>query len=52
MADREGRCVVFQPGYTVVFIYNPADEEGLYTMQVTGVILKEEYDAALWREQK
>ena len=32
-ADREGRCVVFQPGYAVVSIYNPADEDGLYTMK-------------------
>ena len=46
-ADREGRCVVFQPGYDVVTIYNPPDEDGLYTMTVTGVISKEEYEAAL-----
>lgn len=51
-ADREGRCVVFQPGYAVVSIYNSADEDGLYTMKVTGVITKEEYDAALRREQE
>lgn len=50
-ADREGRCVVFQPGYALVSIYNPADEDGLYTMKVTGVITKEEYEAALRREQ-
>ena len=50
-ADREGRCVVFQPGYAVVSIYNPADEDGLYTMKVAGVITKEEYEAALRREQ-
>ncbi|MFR1804089.1 MAG: hypothetical protein ACLSWS_18925, partial [Faecalispora jeddahensis] len=50
-ADDEGRCVVFQPGYAVVSIYNPADEDGLYTMKVTGVITKEEYEAALRREQ-
>lgn len=50
-ADREGRCVVFQPGYDVVSIYNPADEDGLYTMSTTGVITKEEYEAALRREQ-
>lgn len=50
-ADREGRCVMFQPGYAVVSIYNPADEDGLYTMKVTGVITKEEYEAALRREQ-
>ena len=41
-ADREGRCVVFQSGYAVVSIYNPADEDGLYTMKVAGVITKEE----------
>ena len=50
-ADKEGRCVVFQPGYGVVSIYNPKDEDGLYTMKVTGVIKKEEYEAALRREQ-
>ena len=50
-ADREGRVVVFQPGYGVVSIYNPKDEDGLYTMKVTGVIKKEEYEAALRREQ-
>lgn len=48
-ADREGRCVVFQPGYDVVSIYNPADEDGLYIMKVTGVITKEKYDAAIRR---
>lgn len=50
-ADKEGLCVVFQPGYGVVSIYNPKDEDGLYTMKVTGVITKEEYEAALRREQ-
>lgn len=50
-ADDEGRCVVFQPGYSVVSIYNPKDEDGLYTMKVTGIITKEEYEAALRREQ-
>ncbi len=50
-ADNEGLCVVFQPGYGVVSIYNPKDEDGLYTMKVTGVITKEEYEAALRREQ-
>lgn len=46
-ADDEGRCVVFQPGYDVVSVYNPADEDGLYTQSVTGVVSKEEYEAAL-----
>lgn len=50
-ADNEGLCVVFQPGYGVVSIYNPKDGDGLYTMKVTGVITKEEYEAALRREQ-
>lgn len=45
-APREG-C----DGYGVVSIYNPKDEDGLYTMKVTGVITKEEYEAALRREQ-
>ena len=39
--------VVFQPGYDVVSTYNPPDEDGLYTLTVTGVISKEEYEAAL-----
>lgn len=39
--------VVFQPGYDVVTTYNPPDEDGLYTITVTGVISKEEYEAAL-----
>ena len=39
--------VVFQPGYDVVTIYNPPDEDGLCTMTATGVISKEEYEAAL-----
>lgn len=38
--------VVFQPGYDVVTTYNPPDEDGLYTITVTGVISKEEYEAA------
>ena len=50
-AKREGRCVVFQPGYDMVSIYNPADEDGLYIMEVTGVITKEKYEAALRRER-
>lgn len=50
-ADDEGRCVVFQPGYALVSIYNTADEDGLYTMKATGVITKAEYEAALRREQ-
>lgn len=50
-AYRERRCVVFQHGYAVVSIYNPADEDGLYTMSATGVITKEEYEAALRRDQ-
>ena len=51
-AKREGRCVVFHPGYAVMSIYNPADEDGLYTMSATGVITKEEYETALRREQE
>ena len=46
-ADKEGRCVVFQPGYDIVFVYNPADEDGLYTKQVTGVISQEEYESVM-----
>lgn len=46
-ADKEGRCVIFQPGYDMVFVYNPADEDGLYTKQVTGVISQEEYESVM-----
>lgn len=50
-ADKEGRCVIFQPGYDVVSTYYPADEDGLYTRRVVGVVTREEYDAALAGER-
>ncbi|WP_196033550.1 hypothetical protein [Flavonifractor plautii] len=46
-ADKEGRCIIFQPGYDVVSTYYPADEDGLYTRRVVGVVTREEYEAAL-----
>ena len=46
-ADKEGRCIIFQPGYDVVSTYYPADEDGLYTRMVVGVVTREEYEAAL-----
>ena len=52
LADLARLKVVFQPGYDVVSTYNPPDEDGLYTMTVTGVISKEEYEAALRRGQE
>ena len=49
-ADREGRCVVFAPGYPVVSAYYK-DEDGVFVRDVTGVVTEEEYKAALRGEQ-
>ena len=46
-ADKEGRCVIFRRDYPVMSEYAPADEDGLYTRTVTGVITQAEYEAAL-----
>lgn len=46
-ADRDGRCVMFQRGYPTVSEYSPADENGLYTRTVTGVVTRDEYEVAL-----
>ena len=47
-ADKEGRCVVFEIGYPVVKTYDaPHDENGLYTMEVCGVISEDKYKAML-----
>lgn len=49
-ADRGGRCVVYQNGYPVASHYYQ-DEDGLYIREVSGVVSKEEYEAALKGEQ-
>lgn len=46
-ADWEGRCVIYQPGYSVIRTYNPKDEDGLYTMEACGVVSEKEYKDAL-----
>lgn len=46
-ADRDGRCVVFVPGYSIVKNYAPKDEDGLYTMTASGVVSEEEYETAV-----
>lgn len=46
-ADREGRCVIYQPGYSVIRTYNPKDEDSLYTMEACGVVSEKEYKDAL-----
>ena len=43
-ADREGRCVIFQPGPAVVSHYY--QEDGLYILEAAGVVSKEEYENA------
>ena len=50
-AKREGRCVVFAPGYPVASAYYK-DEDGVFVRDVTGVVTEEEYKAALRREQE
>ena len=50
-ADREGRCVVFAPGYPVGSIYYK-DVDGNYIREASGVVTTEEYEAALRREQE
>lgn len=42
-ADKENRLVVFQPEFSVVKIYYPKDEDGLYAMKATGIVSEEEY---------
>ena len=47
-ADKEGRCVIFNSGYPISKIYYPPqDKDGLYNMEVCGVISKKEYEAVL-----
>lgn len=50
-ADREGRCVVFAPGYPVGSIYYK-DVDGNYIREASGVVTTEEYEAALRMEQE
>ena len=49
-ADRDGRCVVFQPKASVVSHYYR--ESDLYIREVVGAISKEDYEAALREEEK
>lgn len=49
-ADRVGHCIVFDLHYPVVSEYYK-DEGGLFIREASGVISKEEYEAALRREQ-
>lgn len=44
-ADKEGRCVVFAPGYPVGSIYYK-DVDGNYIREASGVVTMEEYEAA------
>lgn len=43
-ADKENCLIIFQPEYPIIQIYNPKDEDGLYTKTVTGVISQDEYE--------
>ena len=45
-ADKDGRCVVFSPGYPVVSTYHK-DESGRIIREVAGAVTVEEYEAAL-----
>ena len=45
-ADKDGRCVVFSPGYPVVSTYHK-DESGRVIREVAGAVPAEEYEAAL-----
>lgn len=51
-ADKENRLVVFQPDFSVVKIYYPKDEDGLYAMKATGIVSEEEYLKHLEEENK
>ena len=42
-ADKENRLVVYQPNFSVVKIYHPKDEDGLYVMEAIGIVSEEEY---------
>lgn len=44
-ADKEGRCVVFSPGYPVASNYHK-DDYGSVIREVAGVVSAEEYEAA------
>lgn len=51
-ADKENRLVVFQPEFSVVKIYYPKDEDGLYAIKATGIVSEEEYLKHLDKENK
>ena len=50
-AGQAGHCIVFDLHYPVVSEYYK-DEDGLFIREASGVISKEEYEAALRREQE
>ena len=51
-ADKENRLVVYQPNFSVVKIYYPKGEDGLYAMKTIGIVSKEEYLKHLEDENK
>lgn len=51
-ADKENRLVVFQPEFSVVKIYYPKDEDGLYAMKATGIVSEKEHLKHLEEENK
>lgn len=48
-ADRDGRCVIYLKGFPVASTY--LQEGGLYIRETSGVIIQEEYKAALKGER-
>lgn len=46
-SDRDGRCVVYEPGYPVVSQYYYDKENGLYIREVSGVVSRKEYEDAI-----
>lgn len=46
-SDRDGRCVVYEPGYPVVSQYYYDEEDGLYIREVSGVVSRKEYEDAV-----
>lgn len=51
-ADKENRLVVYQPNFSVVKIYHPKDEDGLYAMEATRIVSEEEYSKHLEGENE
>lgn len=46
-ADRDGRCVVYEPGYPVMSQYYYDEEDQLYIRDTSGVVSREEYETAI-----